>query len=882
VIAASPATSEADRRRVLAAVLLPGLAFASGASALLYQLLWMRTFSLLLGNGAQAAAATLAAFFLGLGLGSRVLGRRLSGTGNPLRALAILEAGIAAGAIWFTLLAPALGGLALAAEQPGPVAALLATLVRLGLATLAVLPAAFCMGGTLPVLGEAVTAGMAGLGHRVALVYGVNTLGAALGAALGAFVLLPVLGHRGTLGVALAVTASVALLAWRAGHGRTVTRARPAAAAPARWRPSRLLAAAAGVSGLAALGLEVLWTRMFAQVFHNSVYSFGIVLVTFLLALGAGALVARGLARRELRPPAVLRALWTVSGVLVAASPFVFHRVTAGLGYVGHELGFAGYLGELFGVAALVLLAPVAALGTIFPYLWRLAEREAQRAGETVGDLAALNVAGAVAGSLAAGFLVLPWLGLWGGIGLFAALYVVAAMVLVPGDEAPQPVALRLAPAVAMLLLVSVFSPAQLAAGRAVGRGGGELLVAHRQGPDGVVSVVRRGDALALKMNGFYTLGSTAGAAYEARQAHFPLAIHGEARAVFFLGLGTGITAGAALAHPLEELVVAELSAGVVRMAREHFAPYANGLFSDPRARILVEDGRSFLAHSEQRFDVIVSDLFVPWRAGVGALYTREHYAAARARLRAGGILCQWLPMFQLDARSFETIARTFLEVFPETTLWRGDFFGRGSIVALCGHTASRPLSPARVRAAHRALARAGGGDDGAPARASDLLLYYAGNLGAARHLLAGAVVDTDDRLRIGFHAPVAQRRVAAGEDSWLDGEALLGFLAQVLEAVPPARDPFLAGLDERAHARVHAGLALHRAQVLRLANREQEAQRALATFRHLVASERESAPGAVPGPRAALRRELEALRTDLERRLEALEERLPALEPGW
>ena len=879
-LSADTTASQADSGlRPLANGILLLLVFVSGASALLYQMLWMRTLSLTFGNAAQASAVTLAAFFLGLGLGSRLLGRAVSKSTNPLRSFAVLELGVVAGALWFMMVSAGLGHIVPAVEDPDAV--VLVNVKRFVLAVLAMLPATLCMGGTLPALGEVVSDRVAGFGRRVALVYGINTLGGMLGASLGAFVLPPILGFRMTLVAALSASMGVAIVAglW-SRRCRAVRRAKPSITS--RWRPGRALAAAAVLSGAATLALEVLWTRMFAQVFHNSVYSFGAVLAIFLFALGIGALVGRALARSRFDTHTVLTCLWLGAGLLAGVTPFVFEHFTHGMSYVGRELDFSRYVAEVLSITALVLLLPVTVMGSIFPYLMSVAEKEAHRIGETVGDLAALNIAGAVVGALSAGFVLLTWLGLWVSIGLVAVLYVLAAVVLmVPARPGAGSAISRGLPAGAIVLLVTVLNPAGIDPVKVDRRSGAELPVEHWEGPHGVVAVVRRDRDLALKINNFYTLGSTAGINYERRQAHLPLAVHGEARTAFFLGLGTGITAGAALEHPIESLVVVELTREVVTAARAHFTPYINGLFSDSRAQILVEDGRSYLRQTSRKFDVIVSDLFVPWRAGVGSLYTREHFAAIRARLNSDGIFCQWLPMFQLDEEGFKTIASSFVDVFPDATLWRGDFFGSGSILALIGHTVAPRFSPEWLVRAHRAFMAAGDTPalpGAVGSSALDFFLYYAGNLGESRALLDGAYVDTDNRSRMSFLAPIAQRQVAAGQNQWFDALPLTEFFSEMLARTPPRKDPVLAGLDEEVSTRVRAGLALHRAQAYRHVGKREDARRFFAEFRRLL---RADAPltGETFEARTALRREIQLLRSELEGRLQALEDRLPPLE---
>jgi len=407
--------SNVIRHSSLRATAIFGLFSLSGFTGLVLQVLWMRELSLLFGSTAQAAAATLAAFFLGLAAGSAYWGRRSCRIPRPLRAYGLLEAGVAVGAIAYFFVLDAFaafyGVLYNQFELANP-GLLLA--IKLLLSVLVVSPAAFCMGGTLPVLsawlvGDPPTLGArlgSTLGRRVPLLYGVNTAGAALGALCAAFVLPQILGYDLTYALAVALVALVACAAWWIG-GRGPDRM-PAATKPVPTNsprraagisaavPSSWLHALAFLSGFVTLGLEVLWTRMFAQVLQNSVYSYAVILVTFLLALALGSFVAGWIARRRIPTSATLSLLLVGAALLVASTPLVFYQITEGLSFLGRTEGWGDYLRTLFTTAALVLGLPTLILGVLFPYLWKAAESGADSPGETVGRLLALNTLGAI------------------------------------------------------------------------------------------------------------------------------------------------------------------------------------------------------------------------------------------------------------------------------------------------------------------------------------------------------------------------------------------------------------------------------------------------------------------------------------------------------
>lgn len=849
------------------------LFFVSGAVGLLLQTLWMRELTLLFGSTAWASATALAAFFLGLAAGSAVFGRFCSRLSHPLRIYGLLEVAVGVSASGSLLLLPAFHGIygwlyeSWTLASPGWL-----RLLKLGLALLLLFPTAFFMGGTLPVLSRFIVRQPARMGRQVPLLYGLNTLGAALGAYAAAFVLPQWVGWRWTQGLAVLLALGVGGLAlvlarrWAPEAPATA----PSSATTPTLLPAPWIAALALLSGFVTLALEVLWTRMFAQVLHNSVYSFAIVLILFLVALALGALVAAGLARLTRAPERLLPWLLTAGGLLVASTPLTFTHLSDGLGYLGIGTDWSGYLSTAFIHVAAVLLVPTLVLGILFPYLMRIIEQPGIDVGGSVGRLVALNTLGAIAGALGAGFLLLDWLGLWRSIQLLGALYLAAALLLPrsaqsapvhAADSSPAPPSLSpfrerlrpraaiLAPVLGLVALLSVLDASRLPVVRVDPLGRGESLLQFWETGAGTVAVIRRGSELRLKVDNHYTLGGSGGRAHEARQGHIPLLLHPQPRSVFFLGLGTGITAGAALHHAVEWVEVAELLPEAITAARLYFAPWNNGLFDDERAQILIEDGRHHLAATRRQYDVIVGDLFIPWKAGVGGLYSLEHFRAVRARLAPGGLFAQWIPLYQISEPLFTSILRTFVEVFPHATLWRGDFLPNGPIVALVGHTAPVPIDPERIAARMAALET-----QGVSATERDfpnltlppLFLYYGGNLGVARALFADAPMNTNARPIIELQAPRMQRAQAAGEVDWLRGEPLIALFERLQIAVPPEVDPILANLEPEGHAFVRHGLELFRAQL------EDNGKR------------RSAATGAVTAPAAnldALRARIQALK---------------------
>jgi spermidine synthase len=815
--------------------------FASGAAALIYEVVWMRRLSVVLGATAPATAATLAALFLGMGIGNALFGGLAARLRRPLVSFAFLEAGIAVAALGVD---PLLSRVALPFVAPDVLAGGWLLAARMAVATAVLVPPAILMGGSLPLLAQALDRGAARLGALGGGLYAVNTLGAAAGGLAVPTLLLPALGGSGTVWVAAGLNLAVAALAAIAAQAlpggapavhaapstpaaRAVSPARTAAAAPAArptpgvnaW-PAGWLLAAAFLSGAVSLALEVLWTRMLALVHENSVYSFATVVALFLAGLAAGAAISRALVARGRPAHAIAGGAWIGSGVLVIAAPALFGALTSGLEYLGGAGGLLWHEMKLAGLAVVVLFPATVLTGSALPALMEMAGAgRARSAGAALGRLLSANTLGSIAGSLLALFLLGPALGLWWSIVLCGLLLLVAGEAALAGRPTLERLPARVAFYAALAVIVGVLRPGDLPRVRLET---GDRLVGLREGALGTVAVVEEGGDLRMMLNNHYAIGGTASTGEERLQAHLPLFLHPEARTVAFLGLGTGITAGAALLHPVRVIVAEELVPEAVEVARIHFRAANLGVVEDARARVRVGDARTLLRASAGTFDVIVGDLVVPWRHGEAALYTEECFASARRALARGGIYCQWVPLFQISRAEFDCIAATFLDVFPRTILWRGDFRAGEPAVALVGLTSDAPLDPDAIDAAVRRSAEAPDPTNPYLADPAGLWAYLAGPLSPADAAFRSAPRSRDDRPVVELASPFAP--FARGDDVRLafTGTRLKPWLDALIDA-PVAGTP-LERLDA-AHLRWRqAGAGIWNASLLELEGRHAEA----------------------------------------------------------
>lgn len=809
------------------------LLFISGMAALIYQVLWMKELGLLFGNTAQAAATTLCAFFLGLALGGYFWGQRAIKLENPLHTYGLLELAAATSVVGYFFILDAYHEFYPVLFAHVQQYHWVFVLIKFLLALILLFPPAFFLGGTLPVVSQFVVRNPHSIGLRVSLIYGINTAGAAIGALLAGFYLPKTFGYTHTYWAAMACTATVGLVALFAA--RRIIPISKVKTEPAKDRITRqnsailslsTIKALVFLSGFGTLCLQVLWTSMFAQVLQNSVYTYASIVVVFLLFLAVGAWLSHYLVRRAVEPNSVIFLLLIGSGVSVAATPFLFNICTEGLRYVGINAGWHQYLFEAFKLEIVIMALPLSLLGAVFPYLIKIAEPWANSAGGLVGRLIAWNTFGAILGSLFGGFVILEILGLTAGIRFIAMLYLVFA-IYVTSRDSHQVDWKTIMVCGSILLLVSVFDTSRLPVVRIDPVNEQESLLQVWESANGIVAVIRQEDTVKIKVNNYYTLGGSGSRELEELEGFLPILLHPHAQSVFFLGLGTGISAGGVLRYPVKRLTVAELIPDVINASRLYFGKFNNHLFYDPRARVINTDGRNYLAGKLGQYDVITADLFVPWRSGVGSLYTLEHYQSIQESLREQGLFMQWLPAYQLSNFEILTIAHTMTQAFPQVTLWRGDFSARKPVIGLLGQVHRIPLSSNALIFSNN--------DKSDAQNQVPTLAHYAGNLNAIQQTLDAYPINTDDQPIIEYRAPVTQRQQRNKKAQWLVGNLLIQLMQRIQANLPFENDPYLSDLDPHQRLLPRAGLYLHRSQVDKQNGYLTEAEKNYAAYKNLL-----------------------------------------------
>jgi spermidine synthase len=740
----------ARRRTVLFAV------FFTNLLSLACQVLWVRKLTFLFGSTAGVFATVLASFLLGLSLGALLAGRIVDRTARPWRLLALLEIGLgvycAASLPVFDLARRVYLGL-----FPQNLAPLAAASGKAVVVLVALLLPTMAIGAVFPLAVRLYRGTTGSPGGDLSLVYALDTLGAATGALLAGFLFVPALGLiESTLLLGVGAV-GVGLFLLRGGEARGAAVTVPAApeipavpAVPAKAmgkvvgkkrsgrgrgaRPGEMPAPALTpapvwqldprriplvlgiffLTGLSALLLETGWNRFFYVLSGTNVYSLSVVLAGFLSGIGLGSLLLRRWIDRICDPLATVAWLYAaigLGGVLVFRSAGLFERLylwifTTSESYYSFQI-------QVYVVVFALVLAATLAMGANFPLVARIATPAGgESRGLGAGRAFFANTSGAVLGAFLGEFLLLPRWGFSGLLLVTLGLYTLAAIVFLALADPAR----RRRPAIAAAVLLAFafalappLNPLALPFHAVYYHGlrAGSWLafedqvaameVVHReQGFYGEVAVVKLDDDLILKHNGKSDASTNADDNYaQLLLGELPLLLHPHPRTVLNIGLGGGATLRAIVHHPeVTRITQVELDPLVTAAARHWFAPFNDRALADPRVEVVTNDGRNYVESTDRKWDVIISEPPNIWVSGVSGLFTREFYRAVKTRLAPGGILCQWLPLHEMERDDLRLALATLGSVFRETAVWSNGV----DAVVVAADALPRP-DPARLAA---------------------------------------------------------------------------------------------------------------------------------------------------------------------------------------
>ncbi len=818
----------------------------SGATSLVYQVIWFKRFSHVWGNSSLAMAAVIASFLLGLGLGAGVVGPLADRVRRPLFWYGLSEIGIALWALVLPAVIRIVSSAAAPAEELLQARPLLLSLVRCSMTVVILGPACFLMGGTLPLIVRQF-AWLASIQTRVVgWFYALNTLGGALGCYVAGFHLLSSAGLHRTNLFAAGVNLAVGLLA--VAVSRTVLVEAPSpdqgqdpksAGALTLETVPPVVRLCAFLAGFSALVLEVVWTRQLALVLGSSTYAFTAMLAVFLLGIAAGSLIIDGVLRRMGSPVGVLASVIALTVVGTALGQYLLPSLAALAGAAMEVRVSQVWNATLcLWTSAAVQFLPSLGMGMLFPLVVHLAGTSPETAGRRVGNVYAYSTAGTIVGSIGASLLMMPSLGLANSVRI--ALFAYALLAVLLGQPRGRRSLAWPAALTALVFVVSV-QPFWSLDPRILNSG---LYLYGYRGPQALSDesrVLHYGEGSAcnvlvaqdehghrsLRVNGKVDASDRSDMRMQLGLAYIPRFLHPDARSVLVIGYGSGCTSGASLLFPDTTVTCCEIEPEVVA-AGQHFSHVNHEPWASPGFSVVIDDGRSFLQSSKEEYDLILSEPSNPWIAGVSNLFTREFYEAARRRLRPGGMLAQWIQVYSFSVEDYALVVRTLLGSFEHCLLCRvsdGDtiLLASADPFGVTGESLDR--STALVAASERIEADLKRYFEDADVRSIVLRSLVADEKGLRATALADgrSAINTDENMRLEFDAPRSLFGVQSGEREIMRG--VLGLYDADLLAsrlslwrCSTAQLPALRGLvelmlglelEERAREIVRIGLSI-------------------------------------------------------------------------
>jgi spermidine synthase len=709
--------------------LLTLLFFCSGATALIYEIVWSKYLSLMFGSTVQAQTVVLAVFMGGLALGNRLFGQRADSLKSPVAVYGYLEIAIGVYALLFNFLYLAADKAFISAgasllEQRN---ALL--LLKGGLSVLLLLGPTILMGGTLPLLAAWLQKHSNDAGRTSARFYAINTLGAVAGACLAGFILVRYLGMTATLLSAGALNLAIGVAAIVIARRKVTIAPTPAKTAKAKPAPRQTSSAesiATAVpttttlacvlvfaTGAISMGLEVLASRSLGMIFGGSLQAFATMLVAFIMGIGFGGMAIASLRKDKWIAPRTIVFLLLGAAALLAV--FLVMAEQAALFYVRIRNSFSQenkYLWHQLtsgGISVVALGFPAALIGAVLPLWIRIHSKGSISLGNVVGRLLTWNTLGAVTGALATGFILMPNIGLRLSFGVLGALLCLAALLVAMKMKVRHGIPVSATAAVILLLLsMSGREQWQFALTSGIFRERkAELdndyflkiqqkskLLFYKDGTDATVAVVTdriptKQSDIVLSINGKPDGSILGDLPTQSMLGHLPMLIKPDSKDVFVLGFGTGITSGALLGHPISTLTIAENCEPVLE-AGQHFAKYNRGVLTNSLTKIYREDARTVLKLDPRKYDVIISEPSNPWTAAIGSVFSQQFYELAASRLKDDGIIAQWFHMYEMSDEIVDLVFRTFHSVFPSFEVWEtrnGDLILLGSKQPWTGST---------------------------------------------------------------------------------------------------------------------------------------------------------------------------------------------------
>ncbi len=680
--------------------------FLTGLTGLVYELVWTRMLILVFGSTQFAITTVLTTFMTGLALGSIAFGRLVDRKSNPLKIYALIELSIGLYCFFTPTIFDLIKSLYIGSFAAGQTYYSAFNSTQFLFSFLGIIIPTTLMGGTLPVLIKYFSLNNNRIGHSSGLLYAVNTLGAVTGTLFTGMFLLYFLGIKSSLYLAGSIDTIVGVLLLAIGgiirknsgiisQSSGVAQKVPDGVSSANPHKDKrntmdvIVISAFCLSGFIALAYEVLWTRVLSLVLGSSIYAFTVILTAFLLGISLGSILFSRFVDRQRHHIFWFGILEGIIGISAIASifsfkylPFIFSRMYQAF---SHNFWLFTFLQFLLSLS--VMAIPTLSMGAIFPVVSKIYTRRKRGVGTSIGSIYFSNTIGSIVGSFSAGFIMIPFIGIQKSIFILAVINILLCIVLLVFSEMRRGANFFVIGATVMISMFLIFNlpswdkevmtlgpyvnPIKQNYSDIKGKLSDDKLLYYKEGLNALITVRKRGDELSYQANGKYEAIVNGDRPAETWYVlgHIPMLLSKKTENALLVGLGSGITLGAMEEYPVKEIDVVELEPAVIEAA--NFFSRVNGdAVSDQRVSMHITDGRSFVASTDKKYDVIVSGVSDPWISGVSNLFTREYFEDLYDHLSPDGVTAIWYQNYRTTDRDFKTGIKTFASVFPHASVW--------------------------------------------------------------------------------------------------------------------------------------------------------------------------------------------------------------------
>ena len=667
--------------------------FVSGVTGLIYEVVWTRLLTRVMGNTHYSIATVLTIFMAGLALGSYLGGRWIDGKKNPLFVYAALEGAIGI----YCLLIPSIIDSAFPlfewVYQTQNESYSKASLYRFFICGAILLIPTALMGATLPVLSKYVSRERACIGRDVGTLYSLNTFGAVFGALSSAFLFMRIWGVLATIWFAAGLNILIAVVIFilfrsdvNTASKEELNQTKESIESSSLGSNVIFILLAFGFSGWCALTYQIAWNRILSLLLGSSIYAFSLILTTFILGLALGTMVFSHMVNKFKNPLVVFGFLQIGIGVSAMAMiplfeniPFINRWV-----YQNWNMEFATIQWSVFLVIFCFLFVPTFFMGGQFPVVVRLVVRKLGTLGHSIGKVYASNTVGTIIGSFLAGFVLIPWIGVQNTILVAVGLnLLVGTTVLVFSADLTLNSKIYVLPAILVVCFLygrsmETWDKSVISSGSYMPYRIGDLSEAEKKAnkilffKEGTHTTVTTELSVSgnifLRVNGKTDASLAMDMRTQLLSGYLPMFLHEDPESVLVIGQGSGITLGAVEQFPIKSVDLVEISSAVIEGSR-YFDSFNHNALSDKRLKVILADGRNHVALSDRKYDVIISEPSNPWISGVGALFTDNFFKLMKKRLNPNGVACIWVHT-NMSPMSFKSVARTFSENFKQVTMW--------------------------------------------------------------------------------------------------------------------------------------------------------------------------------------------------------------------